>query len=418
MLENIRLAFRGIRAHKMRSILTMLGVIIGIASIIAIVSIVQGTNKQLATSLVGAGNNVVELSISKEGYEVDTSSENTSGIYPVTDSALTEIEGLDHVKGATAYNRREDYNVIYHKGAAMDWGQTVGVAEDYFDTFLYKPVEGSLFGEKDYAIGRKVAILDQNAKKQMYEEGDEVIGSVIEIKGEPFVVVGVVAPPNKDTDKEEEYESINDYYMNGGMASGNVFIPKASWPIIYEFDEPDKVGVRVDDTEQMAAVGKSASDILNSYISSFELQYSSTNSSEYQDELKQLTNAITLMLVGIASLSLLVGGIGVMNIMLVSVTERTSEIGLKKALGAKRRTIMAQFLTESVVLTSVGGIIGVILGILLALFITSVAHLQFAISVPWILISVLFSMGVGIIFGATPASKAAKLSPIEALRRE
>ncbi|MBR1573044.1 MAG: ABC transporter permease [Lachnospiraceae bacterium] len=418
MLENIRLSLRGIKAHKMRSVLTMLGVIIGIVSIIAIVSIVQGTNKQLATSLVGSGNNVVEVSLSKDGYPIDGSGQDTSGIYPVSQSALDSIEELPHVQGATAYNRREDYNVVFHQAKAMSWGEVVGVSNDYFETFLYKTMDGTLFAEDDYKSARKVAIIDQAAMKQMYDESEEAVGSIIEIKGEPFVVIGVVASANA-SEEEKEYESINDYYMYGsGGSQGNVFIPKSSWPIVYEFDEADKVGVKVDDTEQMAAVGKSASDVLNTYLTSMELQYAATNSSDYQEELKQLTNAITMMLVGIASLSLLVGGIGVMNIMLVSVTERTSEIGLKKALGAKRRTIMAQFLTESVVLTSVGGLIGIVLGIILAFAISRLAHLQFAISVPWIIISVLFSMGVGIIFGATPASKAAKLSPIEALRRE
>ena len=139
---------------------------------------------------------------------------------------------------------------------------------------------------------------------------------------------------------------------------------------------------------------------------------------EEAEELKTLTNAIQLMLVSIASLSLLVGGIGVMNIMLVSVTERTAEIGLKKALGAKNRTILAQFLTESAVLTSVGGVLGVLLGIGLAKIISVVAGLEFGVSVPWILIAVGFSMVIGILFGAMPASRAARLDPIEALRRE
>ena len=139
---------------------------------------------------------------------------------------------------------------------------------------------------------------------------------------------------------------------------------------------------------------------------------------EDAEELKTLPNSIPLMLVSIASLSLLVGGIGVMNIMLVSVTERTAEIGLKKALGAKNRTILAQFLTESAVLTSVGGVLGVLLGIGLAKIISVVAGLEFGVSVPWILIAVGFSMVIGILFGAMPASRAARLDPIEALRRE
>ena len=147
------------------------------------------------------------------------------------------------------------------------------------------------------------------------------------------------------------------------------------------------------------------------------MTYASLSSEENEDSMKTLTNAIQLMLLGIASLSLLVGGIGVMNIMLVSVTERTAEIGLKKALGAKRRAIMLQFLTESAVLTSVGGIIGVLVGIGMARIISYAANLEFGISIPWIIISVLFSVLIGVIFGGWPASRASKLNPIDALRR-
>jgi putative ABC transport system permease protein len=167
----------------------------------------------------------------------------------------------------------------------------------------------------------------------------------------------------------------------------------------------------------MASVGTRTAELLNNYVTNDTIRYAAVNAMEEAEELKTLTNAIQLMLVSIASLSLLVGGIGVMNIMLVSVTERTSEIGLKKALGAKKRTILAQFLTESAVLTSVGGILGVLLGIGLAKVISVVASLEFGISIPWILIAVGFSMLIGILFGAMPASRAARLDPIEALRR-
>ena len=168
----------------------------------------------------------------------------------------------------------------------------------------------------------------------------------------------------------------------------------------------------------MSYVGNKAANILNSNVTNDTIKYASLSSADNESSMQTLASAIQNMLIGIASLSLLVGGIGVMNIMLVSVTERTAEIGLKKALGAKRRTIMFQFLTESAVLTSVGGIIGVIVGIVLARIIAYAASLDFGISVPWIIIAVLFSIFIGVIFGGWPASRAAKLDPIEALRRE
>ena len=146
--------------------------------------------------------------------------------------------------------------------------------------------------------------------------------------------------------------------------------------------------------------------------------YKSQTTAADDNSLKTLTTAITAMLVSIASLSLLVGGIGVMNIMLVSVSERTAEIGLKKALGAKRRDILAQFLTESAVLTGVGGLIGLLIGIIIARIISMLLQLEFAVPLPWVLISLAFSLAIGIFFGVDPASKASKLNPIDALRRE
>ena len=194
-------------------------------------------------------------------------------------------------------------------------------------------------------------------------------------------------------------------------------MPLNTWPIIYQYDEPETVGLKVETTEQMKAAADTAAEILNGNVMSENLRYGNDNDAS-GDELETLTNAIQLMLVGIASLSLLVGGIGVMNIMLVSVTERTAEIGLKKALGAKRRTILWQFLTESAVLTSVGGFLGILVGVILAKGISMLTGLAFGISVEWILISVLFSMGIGILFGAMPARRASKLNPIDALRRD
>jgi putative ABC transport system permease protein len=168
----------------------------------------------------------------------------------------------------------------------------------------------------------------------------------------------------------------------------------------------------------MKAIGQQASDILNATPLPQNYKYKAGITDESENSLKTLTTAITAMLVSIASLSLLVGGIGVMNITLVSVTERTSEIGLKKALGAKRRDILVQFLTESAVLTGVGGLIGIIVGILLAKIISIVVSLEFAVSPQWVVISIAFSLLIGIFFGVMPANKAAKLNPIDALRRE
>lgn len=414
MLENIRLALRGIWSHKLRSILTMLGVIIGIASIIAIVSIVEGTNKKLETSLIGAGNNVTTVQVMQDGWAYEFEYNGVpEGIPQVNDESIERIKGIEGVVNAAKYLQRQGWNVVYYGDATLSNTFIRGIGDGYFQTLGYSLILGRNFAEDEFNSGKKVTVIDENAMDALFN-GEDPVGKVIEIQQEPYIVIGVVKDENKE---EKEYESITDYYMYGGtQTQSNVYIPAGTWPIIYQYDEPESVAIKVEETKMMQSVAESAAEILNERVSG-DYQYGA-QTGDSMEELETLTNAIQLMLVGIASLSLLVGGIGVMNIMLVSVTERTSEIGLKKALGAKRRVILWQFLTESAVLTSVGGVLGIILGIILAKVISIVTGLPFGISVTWIIISVLFSMGIGILFGAMPASKASKLSPIDALRRE
>ena len=230
-------------------------------------------------------------------------------------------------------------------------------------------------------------------------------------------MVGVVA-------LSEEFvptiNSINDYYMYADTSSGCVYLPSAVWPTAYQFDEPQNVAIKVKNTDVMTAVGKDAADLLtDAQIAdpNGDFDYRSQDMLEQAQQLQSMSESTNTQLIWIASISLLVGGIGVMNIMLVSVTERTAEIGLKKAIGAKKRRIRLQFLTEAAVLTSLGGIIGVASGVGLAELISRMMQIPVAISAPAIVIAVIFSMAIGVIFGLLPAIKAANLNPIEALRR-
>ena len=212
----------------------------------------------------------------------------------------------------------------------------------------------------------------------------------------------------------EEYYT---YYAN--QSAARVFVSSAMWPAIYSFDEPQNVSIRVSSTEAMTDAGKAVADILNARITETTgIQYQAQDLLKQAEELQNLSNSTNSQLIWIASISLLVGGIGVMNIMLVSVTERTREIGLKKAIGAKKGRILWQFLTEAAVLTSMGGIVGVGAGIGLAEIISHMTSAPVAISFPSIVIAVVFSMIIGIIFGLLPSFKAANLNPIDALRHE
>lgn len=202
--------------------------------------------------------------------------------------------------------------------------------------------------------------------------------------------------------------------------SGKIIIPDQVWPVIYQYDEPQNLVVRAKSTDDMTTAGEKAADILNAMltVSDDTVKYKGEDLLEQATQIQEISNSTNQQLIWIASISLLVGGIGVMNIMLVSVTERTGEIGLKKALGARKRRILTQFLTEAAVLTLLGGIIGVLGGIALAYIISKVSAVPVAISGVSIVIAVLFSTLIGIIFGLIPSVKAANMNPIEALRHE
>ena len=417
MIENIRLAFQGIWGHKMRSVLTMLGIIIGIAAIITIVSTIQGTNEQIKENLIGAGNNVVTVQLNQSGYSYDmTWSGLPSGVRVITEDTREELEDISGVEKVSLYLSRNYTQDLYYLNAQFN-GELYGIDENYLNVYGYQVKTGRGFTQKDYDSFRKVALVDTNAVTTLFG-GENPVGKSIEIRSEVFTVVGVVA-------LSEEFaptiNSLNDYWMYADTSSGAVYVPSTVWPTIYQFDEPQNVAIKVANTDVMTTAGQKAADLLTEKQildpDNSDFDYRSQDMLEQAQQLQSMSESTNMQLVWIASISLIVGGIGVMNIMLVSVTERTSEIGLKKALGAKKRRIRMQFLTEAAVLTSLGGIVGVVSGVILSQLISNMMQIPVAISVPAILIAVVFSTLIGVIFGLLPAVKAANLNPIDALRR-
>ena len=275
---------------------------------------------------------------------------------------------------------------------------------------------GRCFTEEDYSDFAKVAILDEDSAEALFQ-GENPIGKTIEIKQQPYIVVGIAT-------KSEQFEpvinSIDDYYTYSQDSSGKIYVPSVTWPIIYRYDEPQQVLIKAKSTSDMTNAGKKSADILNGYLATSDdtIKYKSEDLLEQAKQIQQLSQSTNTMLIWIAGISLLVGGIGVMNIMLVSVTERTREIGLKKAIGARKNRILAQFLTEAAVLTSLGGIIGTITGIALAEIIGKISNVPIAISIPAVILAIAFSTVIGVVFGLLPAVKAANLDPIVALRHE
>lgn len=416
MLENIRLAFQGIWSHKMRSFLTMLGIIIGIASIISIVSTIKGTSELLKQNLIGAGNNAVTVNLRDGDSEYDVAWSDSNKATPLlTDEIKEKVQSLDGVVNASFYYSRTYADSIFYNDASLQGGKIYGVDSNYLNTCGYVIQIGRGFVEKDYSGYRKVALLDSNAADSLFKK-ESPLGKTLEIKGEPFVVVGVFV---NSTEYEPTINSIDDYYMYNQDVSGTVLIPNSTWPIVYQYDEPENAVVKAVNTDSMSRVGQKTAETLNEIVSeNGDLKYKAVDLLEQAQKQQELSEQTNRQLIWIASIALLVGGIGVMNIMLVSVTERTSEIGLKKAIGARKNKILFQFLTEAAVLTSLGGIVGVIVGLILAQVISRLASIPVAISVPAILISVAFSMVIGIVFGLLPSVKAANLNPIDALRRE
>ena len=417
MFENIRLAFQGIWGHKMRSVLTMLGIIIGIAAIITIVSTIKGTNEQIKENLIGAGNNVVTVQLNQGGYPYDMSwNDIPQGVRTVTEETRQELEEISGVEAVSLYSVRNYADMIFYRNTQFN-GEVYGIDENYLRVYGYQVKSGRGFTERDYGNFRKVALVDTTAVTNLFG-GEDPVGKVIEMQGDVFTVVGVVA-------LSEEFEptinSLNDYWMYADTSSGSIYIPLTVWPTVYRFDEPQNVAIKVRNTDVMASAGKDAADLLTQRQitdpENSEFDYRSQDMLEQAQQLQKMSQSTNAQLIWIASISLLVGGIGVMNIMLVSVTERTSEIGLKKAIGARKRRILWQFLTEAAVLTSLGGIVGVLSGIALAQLISSMMQIPVAIDVAAIAISVVFSMLIGVVFGLLPAVKAANLNPIEALRR-
>lgn len=416
MLENIRLSFQGIWSHKMRSFLTMLGIIIGIASIITIVSTIKGTNEQIKKNLIGAGNNTVDIQLFQEDwpYEMDNNGV-PDGIPGISQEIHDKILDIKNVEDASIYNVRKSYDTVFFGNTSLSGGQVMGIDKNYFSTCGYKIQKGRGLVERDFKNFNKVAILDKTTVESLFS-GKNPIGETIEVSGEPYTIIGIAEQSVKF---EPVINSQEDYMIYAQNSSGMIFIPNTTWPIVYGYDEPENVVVRAKSTDDMSAVGKKVADILNSNVTNQNnIKYKAENLLQQAKELQELSAATNQQLLWIASISLLVGGIGVMNIMLVSVTERTKEIGLKKAIGAPNKKILIQFLTEAAVLTSLGGLFGVIVGIGLAQVVSKMSQTPVAISVPAILVSVVFSMVIGIIFGLLPSVKAAKLKPIDALRYE
>ncbi|BDG79758.1 MULTISPECIES: sporulation-delaying-protein transporter subunit SkiZ [Bacillus] len=395
LLENVRMALSSVLAHKMRSILTMLGIIIGVGSVIVVVAVGQGGEQMLKQSISGPGNTV-------ELYYMPSDEELASNPNAVTESTFTEndISGLKDIEGIkqVVASTSESMKARYHE---EETDVTInGINDGYMNVNSLEIESGRTFTDNDFLAGKRAGIISQKMAEELFDKSSP-LGEVVWVNGQPVEIIGVL---KKETG-----------LLSFGLSE--MYVPFNMMKSSFGTSDFSNVSLQVESADDIKSIGKEAAQLVNDHHGT-EDSYQVMNMEEIAAGIGKITTIMTTIIGSIAGISLLVGGIGVMNIMLVSVTERTREIGIRKSLGATRGQILTQFLIESVVLTLIGGLIGIGIGYGGAALISAIAGWPSLVSWQVVCGGVLFSMLIGVVFGMLPANKAAKLDPIEALRYE
>ncbi len=400
-------ALRILARNRLRAGLTMLGIVIGVAAVIAMVSIGEGAKRAVQAQIATMGTNVIII------FPGVTSA---SGVHGSQGSAvtLTVSDALDLKKripllADTGWVRRDVMQIVYGN---RNWnGPINGISPSYLTIRDWSFMSGGPFTQTDLDSAARVALIGQTIVENLFEPGEEPVGAVIRIKNVPFRVIGVLASKGQSAQGSDQDDVI---FIPFSTAERKVFGTSFIGSVGAMFGSTDQVEDLPMAAEQIREVLRARHRLQTEQNDDFTIR-TQVDIGKVQEGTSQ---TLTMMLFAIASVSLLVGGIGIMNILLVSVTERTREIGVRMAVGAKRHHIVMQFLIEAMTLSLVGGALGIVLGVAGAKLTTLIAGWPTIISGNVIVIAFFFSLMVGLFFGLYPANKAARLNPIEALRYE
>jgi putative ABC transport system permease protein len=409
--ESILMAMAAIKTHKMRAFLTILGVLIGVTTVIAMVSIITGLNKSMARQIESLGSNAIYVTKFKIAIQFDGPSEEERNRKPITFEDALAVKNLcPSVEAVSPQNWGPGSKTVKYKENKMSNFELIGVLPEYEVVNNNYAEEGRFFTDSDVKYRVMVVVLGVDVVDALFPNVDP-IGKEISIGGshfspKRFTIIGVM-------EKRPSIlgESQNNFILLPYDTYKKLYPEEKDLLLVAKPKSPELMEKAIDEITQVMRLRRGVpADKPNDFgVSTQE---------DLMDMYRKITGAIYMVMVLISSIGLLVGGVGVMNIMLVSVTERTREIGIRKAIGARRKDILWQFLIEAMTLSGTGGVLGIIIGLLLGELVSAVSPLPAGISLFWIVLGFSFAVSVGLIFGIYPAYRAAKLDPIVSLRYE